>query len=82
VVAVAGLSDQLGPAVIAVAGPVHDLPEDAGEQLPYPHRLRHAAPSGAGISDTTRSPGARAASSSAGSARSPEATRMMAATWW
>jgi hypothetical protein len=31
VVAVAGLGDQLGPAVIAVPGPLHDLPEDAGE---------------------------------------------------
>ena len=35
VVAVAGLGDQLGPAVIAVAGPVHDLPEDAGQQLAH-----------------------------------------------
>ena len=48
-VAVAGLGDQLGPAVIAVAGPVHDLPEDAGEQLAHPDRLGHATSPGAGI---------------------------------
>jgi len=31
VMAVAGLSDQLGPAVIAAAGPDHDLAQDAEE---------------------------------------------------
>src|SRR4029453_9440939 len=39
VVAVAGLGDQLGPAVIAVAGPLDDLPDDAGEQLTHADRL-------------------------------------------
>jgi hypothetical protein len=34
VVAVAGLGDQLGPPRIAVAGPLDDLPEDAGQQKP------------------------------------------------
>jgi hypothetical protein len=50
VVAVAGLSDQLGPAVIVLAGPVHDLTEDAGEQLTHPGRVAHA-----GSSSTSRS---------------------------
>ena len=40
VVAVAGLGDQLGPPLIAVAGPVHELPEDAGEQLAHPAPAR------------------------------------------
>src|SRR5213078_5413002 len=31
VVAVAGLGDQLGPPLIAVASPVHDLAQDSGE---------------------------------------------------
>jgi hypothetical protein len=82
VVAVAGLSDQLGPAVIAVAGPLDDLAEDAGQQLAHPYRLGHATSPGAGISGTIRSPGACSASSSAGSRRRPEVARMMAATWW
>jgi hypothetical protein len=80
VVAVAGLSDQLGPAVVAVPGPVDDLPEDAGEQLAHPGRLGHATSPGAGISGTTRSPGACPASSRAGSARSEAVARMTAAT--
>jgi hypothetical protein len=41
VVAVAGLSDQLSPAVIAMAGPVDDLAEHAGQQLAHPDRLAH-----------------------------------------
>jgi hypothetical protein len=40
-VAVAGLGDQLGPPLIAVTGPVHDLGQDAGEQLAHPGRLGH-----------------------------------------
>src|SRR5215211_3966624 len=43
VVAVAGLGDQLHPAVIAGPGPVHDLAEDAREQLAHAKRLGHAA---------------------------------------
>jgi len=82
VVAVAGLGYQLGPAVIAVAGPVHDLTEDTGEQLAHPHRLRHATSPGVGIGGTARSPDGAAASSSVGSARSPALARMMAPTWW
>jgi hypothetical protein len=34
VVAVAGLGDQLGPAVVAVAGPVHDLGQHPGSTSP------------------------------------------------
>jgi hypothetical protein len=41
VVAVAGLGDQLGPSVVAVAGAVHDLPKDAGQQLAHSDRLGH-----------------------------------------
>jgi hypothetical protein len=50
VVAVAGLSDQLGPPLIAGSGPFHDLAEDAGEQLAHPGRVAHA-----GSSSTSRS---------------------------
>jgi hypothetical protein len=82
VVAVASLGDQLGPALVAVAGSVHDLSQDTGQQLAHLNRLGHAAPSGAGISGTTRSPGACSANSSVGSARSAAVVRMMAATWW
>jgi hypothetical protein len=82
VVAVAGLGDELGPAVIAVPGPVDNLGEDAGEQLAHVNRVGHAAPSGAGIDGTTRSPGACSASNAAGSAYWTEVARMMAATWW
>jgi hypothetical protein len=82
VMAVAGLSDQLGPPRIAVAGPVDHLTEDTRQQLPHPHRLRHATSPGAGTSGTTRSPGACSASSTPGSVRSPALARMMAATWW
>jgi hypothetical protein len=67
VVAVAGLGDQLGPPRIAMPGPLDQFPDDAGQQLPHPHRLTHAASPGAGISGTTRSPGACPASTSAGS---------------
>ena len=81
-VAVAGLSDQLGPPLIAVTSPLHDLSQDAGEQLPHPGRPAHATSSGAGIGGRTRSPGARSASSPAGSRRRPVVARMMAATWW
>jgi hypothetical protein len=81
VVAVAGLGDQLGPPLIAVGGPVHDLPQDAREQLAHAHRLGHAASPGAGMPGTTRSPGACSANSWVGSARSPAVARMMAATW-
>jgi hypothetical protein len=82
VVAVAGLGDQLRPPLIARAGPVHQLPEDAGEQLAHANRVGHAASPGAGIGGTTRSPGACSASSAAGSARSPVVARTMAATCW
>jgi hypothetical protein len=82
VVAVAGLSDQLRPPVIAMPGPLDDLAEDAGQQLAHPYRLGHATSPGAGISGTIRSPGACSANSSAGSRRSPALARMMAATWW
>jgi hypothetical protein len=82
VVAVAGLGDQLGPPRIAGAGPVDQLSQDTGEQLPHPDRLRHATSPGAGTSGTTRRPGACSASSSIGSARSPVVARMTAATWW
>ena len=81
VVAVAGLRDQLHPALIALAGPVDDLAEDAGEQLAHANRVGHAAPSGAG-SGTTRRLGAWSASSAAGSRWSPLVAWMMAATWW
>ena len=80
VVAVAGLGDQLGPPRITMAGPVHDLGQDAGEQLAHANRLRHAASSGTRIGGTTRSPGACWASTTAGSARSPVVARMTAAT--
>jgi hypothetical protein len=79
VVAVAGLGDQLGPPVIAVAGPLDHLPQDTGEQLPHSGRLVHATSPGFG---TTRSPGARSANSTAGSTHNPAVARMMAATWW
>jgi hypothetical protein len=46
VMAVAGLSDQLGPPVVAVAGPLHQLPEDAREQLAHASRLAHGGPPG------------------------------------
>jgi hypothetical protein len=82
VVAVAGLGDQLGPAVVAVAGPVHDLGQHSGQGLAYQDRLGHATTPGCGGSGTIRSPGAWAASSAAGSARSPVVARMTAATWW
>jgi hypothetical protein len=78
VVAVAGLGDQLGPAVTAVPGPLDQLAE---EQLPHPGRLGHATSPGAGMGGTARSPGAWAASNSPGSARSPELACTMAATW-
>src|SRR5215211_1162460 len=81
-VTVAGLSDQLHPALIALAGAVHDLAEDAGQQFAHDNRVGHAAPSGAGIGGTTRSPGACSASRAAGSARRPVLARTMAATWW
>ena len=58
VMAVAGLGNQLGPAVIACSGPVHDLAENAGEQLAHVNRLRHAASPGSGVGVTTRRPGA------------------------
>ena len=79
--AVAGRHDLLGPPRIAVPGPVHDYGEDAGEQLAHPNRGGHAAPSGADMSGTTRSPGAWSASNAAGGTRSPALARMMAATW-
>ena len=82
VVAVAGLSDQLGPPLIAVTGPVDQLAKHTGEQLPHPGRLGHATSPGSDVSSTTRSPGAWAASSPAASRRSPLVARMMAATWW
>jgi hypothetical protein len=82
VMAVAGLSDQLGPPRIVVAGPVHDLAQDARDQLPDTNRLGHATSPGAGIGGTARSPGACSANSTTGSARSPAVARMMAATWW
>jgi hypothetical protein len=82
VMAVAGLGDQLGPPLVAVTGAVDDLGEDAGEQLAHANRVGHAAPSGAGIGGTTRSPGACSASSPAGSHRSLLVAWMMAATWW
>jgi hypothetical protein len=78
-VAVACLGDQLGPAVIARPSAGDDLAQDAREQVCDRHRLAHAASLGSG---TTRRPGAWVASSSAGSARSPELARTMAATWW
>jgi hypothetical protein len=81
VMAVAGLRDQLHPALIALAGPVDDLAEDAGEQLARANRVGHAAPSGAG-SGTTRRLGAWSASSAAGSRWSLLVAWMMAATWW
>src|SRR4029453_4467626 len=77
--AVAGRGALLGPPLIARAGPVDDLLEDAGQQLPDLDGLGHAASPGSG---TTRSPGACSFDSSAGSARSPIVARMMAATWW
>jgi hypothetical protein len=80
--AVAGGRDLLGPPRIAVPGPVHDFGQDAGEQLAHANRVGHAAPSGAGMSGTTRSPGAWLASNAAGSALSPAVARTMAATWW
>src|SRR4029453_18318888 len=80
--AVAGGRHLLGPAVIAGAGTVDHLLQDAREQLAQPDRPGHAASPGAGMSGTTRSPGACPANSSAGSARSPVVARMMAATWW
>jgi hypothetical protein len=46
VVAVAGLSDELGPPRIAVAGPLHDLPEHPRQHLTHPHRPGHEPPSG------------------------------------
>ena len=82
VVAVASLSDQLHPAVIAVAGSIDDLPEDAGEQLAHADRLGHATTPGCGGSGTIRSPGACSTNNAAGSARSPLVARMTAATWW
>jgi hypothetical protein len=82
VVAVAGLGDQLGPPLVAMTGPVHDLGQDAREQLAHQDRLRHATSPGAGTSGTTRSPGACSANSVVGSARSAAVVRMMAATWW
>jgi hypothetical protein len=42
VVAVAGLGDQLHPAVIAGPGPVHDLAEDPWQQLTHAGRVAHA----------------------------------------
>jgi hypothetical protein len=78
--AVAGGRDLLGPAVIAAAGAVDDLLKDAWQQLPDRHGLGHATSPGAGISGTTRSPGACPASSPAGSARSAAVARMRAAT--
>jgi hypothetical protein len=79
VMAVAGLSDQLHPAVIALAGPVDDLAENTREQVAHADRLAHATSPGGG---RTRSPGACSASSSAGSARRAVVAWMMAATWW
>jgi hypothetical protein len=82
VVAVAGLGHQAHPTVIALAGPVHHLGQHPRQDLAHPNRARHATSPGAGISGTTRSPGAAPASSSAGSIRSPAVARIMAATWW
>jgi hypothetical protein len=42
VVAVAGLGDQLGPPLIAVAGPLDHLLQDVGEQLAHANRPGHA----------------------------------------
>jgi hypothetical protein len=42
-VTVAGLGDQLHPAVIALAGPIHHLTEDTVQQLAHANRPRHAA---------------------------------------
>ncbi len=82
VMAVPGLGDQLGPAVIAVAGPLHDLGQHPREHVAHAGRVAHATSPGTGMPGTTRKPGACSASSPAGSARNPALARMMAATWW
>jgi hypothetical protein len=80
--AVASLCDQFHPTVIARTGAGDGLSYHARQQLSDLDRIAHAASSGAGISGTTRRPGAASASSGAGSRRSSAVARMMAATWW
>jgi hypothetical protein len=70
VMAVAGLGDQLGPAVVALAGPIHDLSQHPRQQLAHPGRVAHAVSSSTSRSvaavedlDVARSPSARRARS-------------------
>jgi hypothetical protein len=81
VVAVAGLSDQLDPPLVAVAGSIDDLGQDPGQGLADQDRFGHATTPGGGGSGTIRSPGACSTNTAAGSARSPLVARMTAATW-
>jgi hypothetical protein len=81
--AVAGGRHLLGPAVIAGAGPVDDLLEDARQQLADLDGLGHAtSPGGSADLLAVKVPDACSASSPAGSTRRLAVARMMAATWW